>query len=90
MPGQSGEVLVYDADGKVHPRAERPYRGGVCGGVEAGEVATGSLDKTVAIWDARTGKWQQTLKDHADAVFGVAYSPDGKLATASGDRSAKL
>ncbi len=94
VPGQSGEVLVYEM---LTAKSIRALSGhtevvyAVAWKPGAMEVATGSLDKTVAIWDARTGKRQQTLKDHADAVFGVAYSPDGKLlATASGDRSAKL
>lgn len=55
------------------------------------ELATGSLDKAVKVWDAVTGQVKRTVKDHVDAVFSVAYSPDGKwLATGSSDRTLKL
>lgn len=54
------------------------------------ELATGSLDKSVRIWDADKRVCTRTLKDHADYVTCVAYSQDGKmLATSSADRSVK-
>jgi hypothetical protein len=38
-----------------------------------------------------TGRSLRVVKDHADALYAVAYSPDGKwLATGSADRSVKL
>jgi WD40 repeat protein len=36
----------------------------------------GTFDKTLKVWDARTG--QETLKGHTDTVSSVAFSPDGK------------
>ena len=49
-----------------------------------GTLASGSVDKTVRVWDAKTGACLRILKGFAGAPL-VAYSPDGKmLATAAG------
>src|SRR5262249_32686446 len=48
-------------------------------------------DKTVRLWDPATGKTDAVLKEHADGVNGVRFSPDGKmLASASADQTAFL
>jgi uncharacterized protein (TIGR03067 family) len=55
------------------------------------QLASGSYDGTVKIWDAVTAKEIFTLNGHAGAVTSVAYSPDGQqLATGSHDKSIKL
>jgi len=41
-------------------------------------LATASHDKTVRLWDRRTGKELAALQ-HAEWVYVVAFSPDGKL-----------
>jgi WD40 repeat protein len=93
VSGVRGEVCVWEADTwkqkllKDHSDAvySVSWRPG------AAELASGSLDKTVKIWNVNAGTVIKTLKDHVDAVFGVAYSADGKwLATGSMDRSLKL
>lgn len=51
-----------------------------------GELASGSWDKTVRVWDAVSGAQQSVLQGHTSAVLCVAYSPDGAtLASSSGD-----
>jgi WD40 repeat protein len=40
-------------------------------------LVSGSWDKTVQVWDARTGELLSTYQDHAAAVTAVAWSPDG-------------
>jgi cytochrome c/WD40 domain-containing protein len=55
-------------------------------------AAGGSQDRTVRVWDiAADFKLDQTIENHADWIFGVAFSPDGKhLLTCSRDKTAKV
>ena len=55
----------------------------------------GSQDRLVNVWDLTPGygnaKLEQTIENHADWVFGLAFSPDGKhLLTCSRDKTAKV
>ncbi len=53
-------------------------------------LATAGQDRTVRIWDAKTGEPHLVLTGHPGEINWVAYSPDGKLlATASDDRSVR-
>jgi len=42
------------------------------------QVASGSDDETVRLWDAATGAPLQTLEGHSDSVTSVAFSLDGQ------------
>jgi WD40 repeat protein len=55
-------------------------------------AAGGSQDRTLRVWDvAADFKLEQTIENHADWIFGVAFSPDGKhLLTCSRDKTAKV
>jgi WD40 repeat protein len=54
-------------------------------------LASASNDRTVKLWDARSGAVLQTLEGYSDHVRAVAFSPDGKLlASASCDETVKL
>jgi WD40 repeat protein/serine/threonine protein kinase len=54
-------------------------------------LASAGHDRTVRLWDVRTGRAIRTLAGHSDVVYGVAYSPDGRrLATASWDHTVKV
>ncbi|HTU48583.1 MAG TPA: PQQ-binding-like beta-propeller repeat protein [Bryobacteraceae bacterium] len=57
---------------------------------DGGLLGAASDDKTVAIYDANTGK--QTLKlEHNSDVESIAFSPDGNLiATGSDDKTARI
>jgi WD40 repeat protein len=41
-------------------------------------IVSTSLDKTLKVWDAETGKEIRTLDEQTDGVWSVAYSPNGK------------
>ncbi len=54
-------------------------------------LASGSEDKTIKLWNTKTGNEIRTLTGHKDTVYSVAFSPDGtKLASGSGDKTIKL
>jgi WD40 repeat protein len=94
-PGVAGEARVWDV---IAGREVRSFGGehtdtinSVALSPDATKAVTGSVDKTLKVWEMATGKCVNTLRDHADAVWAVAWSPDGKyLASASSDRSIKV
>ncbi|MBO5838121.1 MAG: PD40 domain-containing protein, partial [Bacteroidales bacterium] len=54
-------------------------------------LASGSGDKTLIIWDAKSGEKLKTLKGHSSFVESVCWSPDGKyLASGSWDNTVKI
>jgi WD40 repeat protein len=54
-------------------------------------LASGSVDRTVRIWDTKTWQVSQTLRDSTAGILSVAFSPDGRhLATGSHDATVKL
>lgn len=47
-------------------------------------IATSSFDKTVRLWDARTGKQLKSITVNDQACDGVAFLPDGKRLISTG------
>ena len=55
------------------------------------QVASGSYDNSVKIWETSTGTCVSTLSGHSDYVRAVSWSPDGTmLASGSNDKTIKL
>jgi WD40 repeat protein len=54
-------------------------------------LATGSVDSSIRLWDARDGHQHAVLRGHDDWVQSVAWSPDGRrLVTESADRTVRI
>lgn len=50
-------------------------------------LASGSMDKTIKIWDAATGRELRTLTGHTDALSSVAFLKDGKRLVSSANEN---
>ena len=49
-------------------------------------LATGSLDRTVKLWDIPAGRERSVLRDDSGVILGIAFAPDGRtLAWATTD-----
>ena len=55
------------------------------------QLATGSWDNSIKLWEASTGKLQHTVQGHKNRVHKIAWSPDGKhLASCGWDGVIKI
>jgi WD40 repeat protein len=48
-------------------------------------IASGSEDKTIKLWNLRTGQLLRTLTGHSEGIRSIAISLDGKLLASGGD-----
>ncbi|NEO28240.1 MAG: PQQ-binding-like beta-propeller repeat protein, partial [Kamptonema sp. SIO4C4] len=55
-----------------------------------GLVISGSLDKTLKVWNIETGKELRTLIGHSSDVTAVAVTPEGQVISGSGDNTLKV
>uniref|UniRef100_A0A1B6GE01 NLE domain-containing protein n=1 Tax=Cuerna arida TaxID=1464854 RepID=A0A1B6GE01_9HEMI len=54
-------------------------------------IASASFDKSIRLWDGRTGKFLSTLRGHVQAVYMVAWSSDSRLlVSGSADSTLKV
>ena len=55
------------------------------------KIASASFDKSVKVWDGKSGKFVSTLRGHVRAVYQVSWSADGKLlVSGSSDSTVKV
>ena len=87
-----GSMALQSSDGKVVELAVNGYRPVNYHFSPDGTQMVGSMnDRTVRIWDTRTGALQQVLRGHDDLVFDAEFSPDGqRIASASHDRTIRV
>ena len=63
----------------------------VCFNHDGSQVASGSRDKTVKVWNAKTGDLVQTLEGRSGAVYSVCFNHDGsQVASGSNDKTVKV
>jgi WD40 repeat protein len=55
-----------------------------------GDLASGSMDKTIKIWDSNMGLLKRNLTGHTGTVFSVIVLPNGDLASGSSDKTIKI
>jgi len=58
---------------------------------DGNRIAFGSLDTTVQVWDAKTGKQLRELVGHTNEITSVAFSSDGeRIVSGSIDHSVRV
>ena len=53
-------------------------------------MLSGSKDKTIRLWNLKTGQCVHVLKGHSDEVLCVCASPGAQVLSASADRTVRL
>ena len=55
-----------------------------------GDLASGSADGTIRVWEPRTGVCKLVLKGHTGYVMSLAVLPNGDLASGSYDKTIRV
>jgi WD40 repeat protein len=63
---------------------------GVAWSPSGDQLVSGAHDRTVRVWDVASGSQVTVLRGHEDAVWGVDWAPDGRIASASDDRTMRI
>jgi WD40 repeat protein len=51
----------------------------ICFSPDSTILASGSADKSICLWDVKTGQKKKQLDGHTDAVTSICFSPDSTI-----------
>ncbi|NEO67537.1 MAG: peptidase C14, partial [Moorea sp. SIO4G2] len=55
------------------------------------QIISGGIDKTLRLWNTKSGKLIHTLEGHTAPVYAITFSPDGnKILSGSWDKTVRL
>jgi WD40 repeat protein len=93
-PAQWGTVVVIDPRSNAQPRflCDLPDMAlCVAFNPHGTQLAAGSADRTIRLFDVASGTQAHVMRNHADWVQSVAYSPDGAhVLSSSRDRTVRI
>ena len=70
------------------PRRQSPFK--AVAWWTGDKLTSTNFDGSIDIWDLGSGKPSQTIKGHSDIIRSIAWSQDGRLASASDDQTVRL
>lgn len=84
-------TLANRQNGKCRVKRLPAHSQGIlCCKVNGFQMATGSLDKTIMLWDTRAGRHLKTLTGHLRGVWSVAFLDQTLLVSGSHDHTIKV
>jgi len=78
--GSNAQVLKGHSDGVI----------AVVFSPDGKQLASGSFDETIRIWDIASGATLQVLKGHSSSIDAVAFSPDSNLLASGSYKSVRV
>jgi hypothetical protein len=91
--GDDGTISIWNLTDRILVRRLKRHKGAITDLVFSpdGNLISSSWDKTVRLWQPKTGRLIDTLAGHSQIVNAIALSRDGKiLASGSQDRTIRL
>ena len=88
-----GAIRIYNTAGGGFERELNGHAGewvrSVAWSADGAFIASGGDDTKIWVWSVKSGDKVAVLEGHTNSPYGVAFSPDGRLASA-GDRSVRV